>query len=109
VPDAIDSDGRPKRVAGGFAEEERDVVGEAPSTLTCGTNWTLGRRPSPVAGWRVGLRQAGTKEVDVVWVLALRSGRIDGAIGRERGDGGAGEERGEGVDGIVLLLLRDSD
>jgi hypothetical protein len=78
------------------------VAGDAPSMLTWGTNWTLGRRPSPDAGWSVGRRQAGTKEVVEAVVLALRSGRIEGATGRERGDVGAGEERGEGEVGMVF-------
>lgn len=74
-------------------------------------NWTLGRRPSPVAGWRVGRRHDGVKDV-FAWSLLL-SGSIDGATGLLRGDGGAGEERGDigmvawvvGVEGEVCLCL----
>ena len=75
----------------------------APSVLTCGTNWTEGRRAgSAPSGTRVGLRQAGTKEVlSAVWVgEMLRSGRAC----CERGDGGAGLDRGEGDDAMLAVF-----
>ncbi len=93
------------RVEGGCALELLEVVGEALSVFTCGINCTLGLRPSPVVGWRVGRRHAGTKEaLEVDW-LAVRSGRIEGATGRERGEGGAGEEPGEGEAGMAVRGL----
>lgn len=76
-------------------------------------NCTLGRRPSPEAGWSVGRRQLGVKEASFEGSLLLRSGRMEGATGRDPGDGGAGLERGDALGemgmftGIGGCLLRN--
>lgn len=82
------------------------MVGDAASVLICGTNCTLGRLPSPAAGWRVGRRHEGVKEI--LDDSLLLSGRMDGATGLLRGEGGPGEERGDiGMVACGVLGVRE--